>query len=67
MNRYGIKGAVYLKSRDDQVLFVTSNNHTEWTSGNVVISDYTITVNSLLGMQTYRLFDHITVSEKCCK
>ncbi len=62
MLRYGFKGAVYLKSKEGQVLYIGSEYHPEWTSGGLTVQDDTVTVNSLLGTQTYRLFDHITVS-----
>ncbi len=60
--RYGIKGAVYLKAKDGQVLFVPEDFRPEWTGGSLSQTDEDITVNSVLGSHTYRLFDHITVS-----
>ena len=62
--RYGIKGAVYLRSRDGAVAYVSTgeNGKAEWTGGTLVAGQQTITVNSTMGSQTYHLFDHITVS-----
>ena len=60
--RYGLKGAVYLRSKDHQVVYVTSEGIPEWTAGSLVTTDQTVTVDSVLGSQTYRLFDHVTVS-----
>ena len=61
-DRYGIKGAVYLKSKEGQVLYIAIDYHPEWCSGKLSVSDTSVVVNSLLGSHTYRLFDHITVS-----
>lgn len=61
MNRYGIKGPVYLKSREGQVLYVTETDEVEWTSGDVTRHDTYFVVNSVLGQQKYNLLDHITV------
>lgn len=64
VSRYGVKGAVYLRSKDGQVLYLTSEGFPEWTAGSVATRVSTsITVNSVLGTQTYKLFDHITVSD----
>ena len=60
--RYGIKGAVYLRSKDGQVAYVGTSGTCEWTSGVIDKSDRDITVNSVYGSQMYRLLDHLTVS-----
>ena len=58
-----MKGAVYLKDKEGQVVYV-KDGEPLWTSGTLMQSDYDITVNTASARQTYRLFDHITVS-KC--
>ncbi|XP_045156829.2 DIS3-like exonuclease 1 [Mercenaria mercenaria] len=59
--RYGIKGPVYLKSKDGQVLYVTATDEAEWTSGDVTKHDTYCVVDSTLGQQKYCLLQHITV------
>ena len=65
LGRYGLKGAVYLRSKDGLVAFV-QNGQAEWSAGSLTVTDHCITVNSILGSQQYRPFDHITVSTLCC-
>lgn len=60
--RYGMKGPVYLRSKDGQVAYITRQDSVEWTAGVLTMSDQSITVHNVMGDQTYHLFDHITVS-----
>ncbi|XP_062570855.1 DIS3-like exonuclease 1 [Saccostrea cucullata] len=59
--RYGIKGPVYLRNKEGQVIFVSGSGQSEWTSGSITKSDRSICVNSELGSQSFCLLDHITV------
>ncbi|KAK3604725.1 hypothetical protein CHS0354_018965 [Potamilus streckersoni] len=59
--RYGIKGPVYLRSKEGQVLYLQTNGSPEWTGGEISRTDQYITVTCLYGQKTYRLLDHITV------
>ena len=60
--RYGIKGSVYLKSKEGQVLYVTETDEVEWTGGSVTKHDTYFVVDSTFGQQKYHLLDHITVN-----
>ena len=60
--RYGIKGAVYLRSRDGQVLYVPHDSSAEWVGGTLSQHTNHVIVNSVYGTQKYKLFDHVTVS-----
>ena len=62
--RYGIRGAVYLRSRDGQVLYVPHDGIAEWVGGTLTQGDDYVTVNSAYGTQKYKLFDHITVNKQ---
>ena len=57
-----MKGAVYLRNKEHQVVHVTKDFQPDWTSGTLTHTDFYIIVNSVLGSRPYRLFDHITVS-----
>ena len=62
-----MRGAVYLKDREGQVAFVAdpvkgAAPEVQWVGGTVAASQQQITVTTVLGDQTYRLMDHITVS-----
>ncbi|XP_022315246.2 DIS3-like exonuclease 1 [Crassostrea virginica] len=60
--RYGIRGPVYLRNKDGQVLYVeNTSGQVDWTSGSITKSERSITVNGLVGSQTFTLLDHITV------
>ncbi|XP_064607624.1 DIS3-like exonuclease 1 isoform X2 [Liolophura sinensis] len=59
--RYGIKGPVYLRSKEGQVVYISETEQPEWTSGTVQRSWTSVTVDSVLGSHTYNLFDHVTV------
>lgn len=61
-HRYGIKGPVYLRSKEGQVVYISETDQPQWTSGTVHRSWTSITVDSVLGSHTYNLFDHVTVS-----
>lgn len=63
--RYGIRGPVYLRNKDGQVLYVeNTSGQVDWTSGSITKSERSITVNGLVGSQTFTLLDHITVSSE---
>lgn len=65
--RYGIRGPVYLRNKDGQVLYVeNTSGQVDWTSGSITKSERSITVNGLVGSQTFTLLDHITVSTVGC-
>ena len=56
-----MKGPVYLKNKDGQVIYVQKFKQIEWTGGCLEKTDRSIIVQSLFGTQTYTLLDHITV------
>ncbi|XP_019722970.1 DIS3-like exonuclease 1 [Hippocampus comes] len=58
---YGMKGPVYLKNRDGQVLSAGQDGGCEWQSGSVHRYSDRITTTSLIGITTFTLFSHITV------
>ncbi|CAG2204043.1 DIS3L [Mytilus edulis] len=60
---YGIKGPVYLRSKDGQVIHVQPGVEPEWTGGTIQRTDHSIIVNNMYDSQTYTLLDHITVSQ----
>ncbi|XP_033842613.1 DIS3-like exonuclease 1 isoform X1 [Periophthalmus magnuspinnatus] len=59
--QYGVKGPVYLRSREGEVLTFGADGHCEWSSGTVKKHSDHITTSSLSGSTTFRLFQHITV------
>lgn len=61
-HRYGVKGAVYMKNREGQVVAVGKDGICSWQSGSVRRYTGYITTTSSFGTSTFRLFDHITVS-----
>uniref|UniRef100_H3CGP2 DIS3-like exonuclease 1 n=1 Tax=Tetraodon nigroviridis TaxID=99883 RepID=H3CGP2_TETNG len=58
---YGVKGPVYLKNRDGQVVSVGADGACEWRSGSIQKHWDHIVSSSGGGSATFRLFDHITV------
>uniref|UniRef100_A0A4W6CEB8 DIS3-like exonuclease 1 n=1 Tax=Lates calcarifer TaxID=8187 RepID=A0A4W6CEB8_LATCA len=58
---YGVKGPVYLKNREGQVVAAGHDGSCEWQSGSVRRYPDHITTASSCGSSTFRLFDHITV------
>ncbi|XP_077479614.1 DIS3-like exonuclease 1 [Stigmatopora argus] len=58
---YGIKGPVYLKNREGQVLSAGQDCRCEWQSGSVHRYSDHITTTSTIGSTTFKLFNHITV------
>ncbi|XP_068438038.1 DIS3-like exonuclease 1 isoform X2 [Clinocottus analis] len=58
---YGVKGPVYMKNREGQVVAVGEDGVCEWQSGAVRRHPDCITTSSGRGTATFRLFDHITV------
>ncbi|XP_071112514.1 DIS3-like exonuclease 1 [Haliotis cracherodii] len=59
--RYGIKGPVYLRNKDNLVANANADRKCEWTGGSLSRTDTSITITSPFGSHTYKLFDHITV------
>uniref|UniRef100_A0A8C6SZQ5 DIS3-like exonuclease 1 n=1 Tax=Neogobius melanostomus TaxID=47308 RepID=A0A8C6SZQ5_9GOBI len=59
--QYGVKGPVYLRNREGQVVSAAADGGCEWSSGTVKRHSDHITTSSALGTTTLRLFHHITV------
>ncbi|XP_072321345.1 DIS3-like exonuclease 1 [Eucyclogobius newberryi] len=59
--QYGVKGPVYLRSREGQVVSTGADGSCEWNSGTVKRHSDHITTSSVCGSATFRLFQHITV------
>lgn len=59
--RYGIKGPVYLRNKEGQVLYINDNGQQEWTGGTITKTDQSVIVCSMFGSQMYSLLDHVTV------
>lgn len=58
---YGVKGPVYLRNKEGQVVAAGPDGGCEWQSGSVRQHLDHITTTSSCGTSTFRLFDHITV------
>lgn len=58
---YGVKGPVYLRNKEGQVVSVGPDGSCDWQSGSIRQHQDHITTNSTSGSATFRLFDHITV------
>ncbi|XP_069572035.1 DIS3-like exonuclease 1 [Brachyistius frenatus] len=58
---YGLKGAVYVKNKEGQVVAAAPDGSCEWQSGTVRRHPDHISTTSAGGSATFRLFDHITV------
>ncbi|XP_037308770.2 DIS3-like exonuclease 1 [Pungitius pungitius] len=58
---YGVKGPVYMKNREGQVVAPGEGGLCEWQSGAVRRHSDHISTTSSCGTSTFRLFDHITV------
>ncbi|MFT7816577.1 DIS3-like exonuclease 1-like [Arapaima gigas] len=59
--RYGVKGAVYLKNRENQVVSVRSDGSCEWQGGMLQRHPDRICTVTPSGTHTFSLFQHITV------
>ncbi|ESO87500.1 hypothetical protein LOTGIDRAFT_127673 [Lottia gigantea] len=59
--RYGIKGPVYLRNKEGQVVYINKQGDSEWLSGSINKDDQSISVQTIHGSQTYKLFNHIIV------
>ncbi|XP_076854118.1 DIS3-like exonuclease 1 [Brachyhypopomus gauderio] len=59
--QYGLKGAVYLKNRDGQVLSVEDDGRCEWQAGKLQRHHDRINTCTTTGTHTFHLFDHVTV------
>ncbi|KAF3686767.1 DIS3-like exonuclease 1 [Channa argus] len=58
---YGIRGPVYMKNREGQVVAAGQDGSCKWQSGSVRRYTDRITTTSTAGTTSFRLFDHITV------
>uniref|UniRef100_A0A671X7B6 DIS3-like exonuclease 1 n=1 Tax=Sparus aurata TaxID=8175 RepID=A0A671X7B6_SPAAU len=58
---YGVKGPVYLKNREGQVVAAGEDGSCEWQSGSLRHYSDRISTTSSCGTSTFRLCDHITV------
>uniref|UniRef100_A0AAQ5XAN9 DIS3-like exonuclease 1 n=1 Tax=Amphiprion ocellaris TaxID=80972 RepID=A0AAQ5XAN9_AMPOC len=58
---YGVKGPVYLRNKEGQVVSVGPDGGCDWQSGSVRRHHDRISTESASGSATFRLFDHITV------
>ncbi|XP_034471257.1 DIS3-like exonuclease 1 isoform X1 [Hippoglossus hippoglossus] len=61
VSEYGVKGPVYMKNREGQVVAAGPDGSCEWQSGSVRRFSDHITTTSSCGTSTFRLFDHVTV------
>ncbi|KAK7912656.1 hypothetical protein WMY93_012867 [Mugilogobius chulae] len=59
--QYGVKGPVYLRSREGLVVTAGADGSCEWSSGTVKRHSDHITTSSVSGSATFSLFQHITV------
>lgn len=59
--QYGVKGPVYLRNREGEVVTTGRDGSCEWQSGSVRRYSDHITTTSASGTSTFGLFDHITV------
>ncbi|KAJ8281234.1 hypothetical protein GJAV_G00065120 [Gymnothorax javanicus] len=59
--QYGVKGAVYLKNREGQVVSVGQDGSCEWQSGSLQRHTDRISCCTAAGTHTFCLFHHITV------
>ncbi|TDH17480.1 hypothetical protein EPR50_G00008790 [Perca flavescens] len=61
VSEYGVKGPVYLRNREGQVVAAGRDGRCEWQSGSVRRHADHITTVSSCGTSTFTLFDHITI------
>ncbi|TSK19975.1 DIS3-like exonuclease 1 [Bagarius yarrelli] len=59
--RYGLKGAVYLKNRESQVVSVGDDGKCVWQVGTLKRYPDRISSCTSTGTNTFHLFDHVTV------
>ncbi|XP_064191621.1 DIS3-like exonuclease 1 [Anguilla rostrata] len=59
--QYGVKGPVYLKNREGQVVSVQQDGSCEWQSGSLQRRTDRISCSTAAGTHTFCLFQHITV------
>ncbi|XP_066557335.1 DIS3-like exonuclease 1 [Amia ocellicauda] len=59
--RYGIKGGVYLKNREGQVVSVRPDGGCDWQPGMLHRFPDRISASTAQGTHNFNLFDHITV------
>ncbi|XP_038825783.1 DIS3-like exonuclease 1 isoform X2 [Salvelinus namaycush] len=59
--QYGLKGAVYLKNREGQVVSESQDGGCDWQTGSLQRYLDHITTTTAAGASTFNLFQHITV------
>lgn len=59
--QYGVKGPVYVKSREGEVVTAVHDGICEWRTGTVQRHADHISTTSVYGTSTFSLFQHITV------
>uniref|UniRef100_A0AAZ3S0M7 DIS3-like exonuclease 1 n=1 Tax=Oncorhynchus tshawytscha TaxID=74940 RepID=A0AAZ3S0M7_ONCTS len=59
--QYGLKGAVYLKNREGQVVSERQDGGCDWQTGSLQRYLDHITTTTAVGTSTFNLFQHITV------
>ncbi|XP_054627523.1 DIS3-like exonuclease 1 isoform X2 [Dunckerocampus dactyliophorus] len=65
--QYGVKGPVYLKNREGQVVSAGQDGRCEWQTGSVHRYSDHITTSSTTGTTTLTLFNHITNYYACLR
>merc|ERR1719233_2282015 len=58
---YGLKGPVYLESKEKEVLY-NGCHGLVWQRGVVTMADFSVKVETIDGVDEYRLFDHVTLT-----
>ncbi|KAA8579331.1 hypothetical protein FQN60_010671 [Etheostoma spectabile] len=61
VSEYGVKGPVYMRNREGQVVAAGPDGGCEWQSGSVRRHADHITTTTSWGTSTFTLFDHITI------
>ncbi|XP_066512745.1 DIS3-like exonuclease 1 [Hoplias malabaricus] len=59
--QYGLKGAVYLKNRENKVVSVRDDGKCEWQAGTLQRYLDRVSTFTSTGTHTFHLFDHVTV------
>ncbi|XP_034143266.1 DIS3-like exonuclease 1 isoform X2 [Esox lucius] len=59
--QYGLKGALYLRNREGQVVRVSQDGRCVWEAGSLQRSLDHVSTTTASGTSTFRLFQHVTV------
>lgn len=59
--RYAIKGAVFLKNKDNLVIEVNDKGETKWVPGSLSVKENSVVVQLASKRQEYTLLQHVTV------